>query len=294
MALSLPPPEPFLPHAGEPVMPWERWYVLFQTYLVAAGLYDVPDGRKRALLLHCLGAEGLRIFQTLYAANTYSEAVAQLKGHFQKTHSVLLKRLHFRQRCQQSSVSASQFVVDLKSLVEPCKFGALRDELIRDQLIEKTNSARVRERLLMENYKLILDKALTQELQIEEATWCAAKIAETNAAKTDVTSVPANTVMDEEFQPAGAIIQQTQPQSSQQRRRCGNCGSIRHANRSPDCPAISQKCRHGVKLNQGCKVVQIKVQFAAFTSSNSYSWSSLSHFLHMWCAAERLLHFTAS
>ncbi|XP_016376077.1 meprin A subunit beta-like [Sinocyclocheilus rhinocerous] len=136
------------------------------------------------------------------------------------------------------------------------------------------------------------DKALTLELQIEEATRCAAKIAETNAAKTDVTSVPANTVMDEELQPAGAIIQQTQP--SQQRRRCGNCGSIRHANRSPDCPAIGQKCRHGVKLNQGCKVVQIKVQFAAFTSSNSYSWSSLSHFLHMWCAAERLLHFAAS
>ncbi|KAL1268801.1 hypothetical protein QQF64_034164 [Cirrhinus molitorella] len=50
--------------------------------------------------------------------------------------------------------------------------------------------------------------------------------------------------MDEELQPAGAIIQQTQPQLSQQRRRCGNCGSIHHANRSPNCPAIGQKCRH--------------------------------------------------
>ncbi len=210
----------------------------FQTYLVAAGLDDVLDGRKRALLLHCLGAEGLRIFQTLGAANTYSDAVSRLKGHFQDTHSVLLKCLNFRQRCQRSGESASQFVADLKSLAEPCKFGALRDELIRDQLIEKTNSARVRERLLMEDDRLTLDKAFTLALQIEEATQCAAKIAETNAAKTDVTSVPANTVMDEEFQPAGAIIQQTQPQSSQQRRKCGNCCSIRHASRSPDCPAI--------------------------------------------------------
>ncbi len=239
MALSLPPPEPFLPHAGEPVMPWERWYVSFQTYLVAAGLDDVPDGRKRALLLHCLGAEGLRIFQTLSAANTYSDSVARLKGHFQRSHSVLLKRLNFRQRCQRSGESASQFVTDLKSLAEPCKFGALNDELIRDQLIEKTNSTQVRERLLMEDDRLTLDKALTLALQIEEATQCAAKIAETNAAKIDVTSVPANTVMDEEFQPAGAIIQQTQPQSSQQRWKCGNCGSIQSCQQVPRLP----KCR---------------------------------------------------
>ncbi len=101
----------------------------------------------------------------------------------------------------------------------------------------------------MEDDRLTLDKAVTLALQIEEATLCAVKISETNAAKTDVTSVPANTVMDEDFQPPGAIIQQTQPQSSQQRRKCGNCGSIRHANRSPDCPAIGQKCRHCGKVN---------------------------------------------
>ncbi len=109
---------------------------------------------------------------------------------------MLLKYLKFRQiRCQRSGESASQFVADLKSLAEPCKFGALRDKLIRDQLIEKTNSARVREKLLMEDDRLALDKTLTLALQIEEATQCVAKIAETNAAKTDDTSVPANIVM---------------------------------------------------------------------------------------------------
>ncbi len=42
----------------------------------------------------------------------------------------------------------------------------------------------------MEDDRLTLDKALTLAIQIEEATQCAAKIAETNAAKIDVTSVP--------------------------------------------------------------------------------------------------------
>lgn len=110
---------------------------------------------------------------------------------------MLLKCLNFSQRSQRSGELASQFVADLKSLAEPCKFCSLRDEIIRDQLIEKTNSARVRERLLMEDDRLSLDKALTLALQIEEATQCAAKIAESNAAKNDVTFVPANTVVNE-------------------------------------------------------------------------------------------------
>ncbi len=117
MALSLPPPEPFLPHAGEPVVPWERWYVSFQTYLVAAGLDDVPDGRKRALLLHCLGAEGLRIFQTLSAANTYSDSVARLKDIFKGVIVCLLKRLNFRTKDANDRVSQP---VSLSRIKKPC------------------------------------------------------------------------------------------------------------------------------------------------------------------------------
>ncbi|KAI0238688.1 hypothetical protein LSAT2_010572, partial [Lamellibrachia satsuma] len=42
-----------------------------------------------------------------------------------------------------------------------CNFGQLSDELIRDQLIEKTNNPRVRERLIMEPDTLTLEKAIT-------------------------------------------------------------------------------------------------------------------------------------
>ena len=45
--------------------------------------------------------------------------------------------------------SVREYVTALHELVANCNFGQVSDELIRDQLIEKTNNPRVRERLLM-------------------------------------------------------------------------------------------------------------------------------------------------
>ncbi len=178
-----------------------------------------------------------------------------------------------------------------KKPAEPCKFGALRDELIRDQLIEKTNSARVRERLLMEDDRLTLDKAFTLALQIEEATQCAAKIAETNAAKTDVTSVPA--------------IQSWMRSSSLRCNHPANTASVKSTKTEMWQLLLHSSCQQIPRLpsylsvdivvsSPLCKVVQIKVQFAAFTSSNSYSWSSLSHFSTCGVQLKDCLHSAAS
>ena len=54
----------------------------------------------------------------------------------------------------------------------------MRDELIRDQLIEKTSNPRVQQELLLKDATLSLDDALTVALKVEAATLCAAKIAE--------------------------------------------------------------------------------------------------------------------
>lgn len=61
----LAPLSPFLALPGDPPIPWIRWHESFETFIVAAGLSDASDGRKRALLLHSLGCEGQRIFRTL-------------------------------------------------------------------------------------------------------------------------------------------------------------------------------------------------------------------------------------
>ena len=65
---SLSAPPAFLPTPGAPVLPWEQWRKAFEVYLLASGADDLPDIRKRAVLLHCLGCEGQNVFQNLNPA----------------------------------------------------------------------------------------------------------------------------------------------------------------------------------------------------------------------------------
>ncbi|KAH6948751.1 hypothetical protein HPB50_026109 [Hyalomma asiaticum] len=62
---ALSPPPPFLATPGTPAIPWPRWIRLFENFLLASGATDLPAPRRRALLLHCLGPEGQRIFDAL-------------------------------------------------------------------------------------------------------------------------------------------------------------------------------------------------------------------------------------
>ena len=79
---SLPPPAPFLSVPGDLPVPWSGWLEDFSVYLEAMALDDIPDKRKVAMLRHCLGTEGQRIFRALGYAETYEEAVALLMNHF--------------------------------------------------------------------------------------------------------------------------------------------------------------------------------------------------------------------
>ena len=82
---QLPPPAPFLANPGDPPVPWHRWFKSFQTYLVACGLDDksVSDARRRAILLHCLGTEGQRVFSSLdESSGSYEESTAALERQF--------------------------------------------------------------------------------------------------------------------------------------------------------------------------------------------------------------------
>ncbi len=172
---------------------------------------------------------------------------------WKKKQSLLLKRLQFRQRRQRAGESIAQYAADLRGLAKPCCFGALSDEMIQAQLIEKTNNTLVRERLLLEDHDLTLEKAIILASQIESAAQCAAKL---NTAHES--SVSSGGMIQECTQVHGAEadvsssadIQYARPQVQL---RCGNYGSTRHSSRAPDCPAQGQTCRRCQKLNHFAK-----------------------------------------
>ena len=56
----------------------------------------------------------------------------------------------------------------MRELATKCNFGSLQDEMIRDQIIEKTCVRRIRERLLLKE-KRTLEKAISLGQSIESA-----------------------------------------------------------------------------------------------------------------------------
>ncbi|MGH0132294.1 UNVERIFIED_CONTAM: hypothetical protein FKN15_059378 [Acipenser sinensis] len=216
--ITLPPPAPFLSVPAKPPVPWSCWIDSFQMYLLALDRQDVAAPRKRAIMLHCLGMEGQHVFSTLQPMDdSFEAATAALSDHFSSRQSVFMHRFQFWQRAQRPGESVRQFVSLLRELVKHCKFDAIQDELIRDQLTEKT-STQLRERLLLESDNLTLEKALAIGKQAEATLAEACTLISTwSVSFSNVTAqIPVKNVYN------------TPPA-----RCCANCGSTRHETRAP-------------------------------------------------------------
>ena len=113
-------PNPLLATPGEPPVPWSRWILSFKTYLTASGLdaTEILDPRRRAILIHCLGAEGQRIFGQLDDTITgmYDKAVDELEKYFGPKTSVMIERYRFRQRIQGHGEPVKQYVAAIVEL----------------------------------------------------------------------------------------------------------------------------------------------------------------------------------
>ncbi|RXN29586.1 gypsy-16 si [Labeo rohita] len=158
-ALSLPTPPMFFPCPGQPSVPIHTWKMMFENYLVAIDATGDrwPEERKCAVLLQCLGAEGLKVFYTLpNTGQTITDAFKTLGEHFQPATNVVVKRHKFRQRAQRPDESVKDYVVALRELSIHCNFGDHTDEMIRDQLVEK----RIREHVLLQPQLTLTDAML--------------------------------------------------------------------------------------------------------------------------------------
>ncbi|KAL1277184.1 hypothetical protein QQF64_023857 [Cirrhinus molitorella] len=181
--LALSPPPAFLETPGEPNIPFNSWIHMFDNYVTALSAEEIPEKRKCALLIHCLGMEGQRIFYTLTVADDgYETTLTALRAFFVQKVNVVAERNKFRQSAQILGEPIVQYVPALRELLVNCDFGALADDMIRDQIVEKTCTPRIRKRLLLET-DLTLQKVITIAGQIESA------VAEAKAMEQTETSV---------------------------------------------------------------------------------------------------------
>ncbi|XP_040070601.2 uncharacterized protein LOC115330560, partial [Ixodes scapularis] len=207
--------------------------------------------RRKALLLHCLGVEGQRVFYTLpethlpvplqettagtktpTAPDEYDIALSALETYFAAISNVVVARHRFRQRAQLPGESVEVFVAELRHLSTDCQFGLLADKFIRDQLVAKTTSQRLRERLLLEGSSLTPDRALSIGRLVEEAVrYSKELISSSSVQKVDVKS------------PKAERPQRTQGEpSSSTSRKCYRCRLSGHLANSATCKAKGKKC----------------------------------------------------
>ncbi|XP_064456893.1 uncharacterized protein LOC135367526 [Ornithodoros turicata] len=210
------PPSTFLPTPGEPSSPWEQWKQSFLTFLKAVDGDGYPPARKRAILLHCLGAEGQRIFHSLEPSNAQSSSTVTTAP------------------TSTTTLTTDIFTGALSHLDK--RFGAqFEEEAIKQQLLEGTRMQQLRERLLVEGQAFTLEKAVNLATTIAAATSATNEFLRPYESRASVEATDAADVQRVDGKPKRSLphkSSQPQPSSgnrqSKQTPACYRCGSCQH------------------------------------------------------------------
>lgn len=214
---------------------WDSWKRSFEYYIQASGI--VSESRKIAVLLHVGGLELQEVFHSVVDPSVKIETLQQaydiFDGQFLPKRNVIYERHVFRKEAQRPGETIDVFATRLRGLVRTCEYGSLQDEMVRDQIVDKCLSHRLRCHLLREQC-LTLQSALTIARSMEDADRQAElmedRASEELAARAVVSSRPDRRTS------TGA------PDQAHGRTRCFRCGKGTHD--PDDCFARNKKC-HG-------------------------------------------------
>ncbi|UYV68351.1 K02A2.6-like [Cordylochernes scorpioides] len=160
MAANLTPPLPMNMNACNLFAEYKQWMESYAIFEIASGISKKSDEIKRATLLHCLGPNVQRIFFNLPdEKENYEQTKIALDKYFTPHKNVVTERFKFRQRVQKDDESIDNYLISLRELSKSCEFGNLEADMIRDQIIEKCNNKKLKEKLLQQE-NLTLSKTI--------------------------------------------------------------------------------------------------------------------------------------
>ncbi|XP_046391596.1 uncharacterized protein K02A2.6-like [Ischnura elegans] len=150
---------------------WPRWSRRFERYRRASGLSKQPDDEQVDALIYTMGddADDILLSFNLAAAEekTYKVVFEKFNEHFVPKVNIIYERARFNKRLQGESETVEEFVRDLHILAKNCRYGALKEELVRDRLVVGLRNAKLSEALQLDP-DLTLERAVTKARQAEE------------------------------------------------------------------------------------------------------------------------------
>ena len=277
MALIQTPP-PFNETPGEIPIPWTRWRKMFENYLVASGGETFQPRRKMALLLHCLGTEGQRIYFSLpepitikqedisEVNNCYTQAMERVEKHYLVPENKLTARIKFKNRMMLPGETVDNYLLALRQLISQCSYpSVVEEELIRDQLAQFCTVPKFQDRIVSESDQSLKNltaiakqleqsssdiKLLKAELKTSADCTAAADVASSSSQDGVhyIKGKSKNMLPENRFHKtpdSKKFYKKSKPSSHKYKNKktCYRCGSMDHLANSELCKARFSICR---------------------------------------------------
>ncbi|XP_053607193.1 uncharacterized protein K02A2.6-like [Plodia interpunctella] len=214
---------------------------------ILASIWNRPERKKKAALLHFGGLDLQEIFYNLPGADVepsegtdvFKIAISKLDAYFAPKQCTLYERHVFRLIQQEPTEKFEKFVLRLRQQADKCEFKN-KEEHIVDQVIEKCFSNELRRKILKIGDEMTLDRAINEANALETVN---KQMEEFEKGKT-----PEQTI--------NKVDTKEKPWKNYRGSRCGRCGNYRHPSNSDKCPARDKDClKCGLRghFRQWCK-----------------------------------------
>ena len=260
---------------GDKAENWRKYEIAWENYAGAIGLDEKEEIQKVRTFLHVVGGE---------ANEEYKEFTWDAAGDDKKLDKVLEKFKNFCNDDVEVNItivrhkfltydreepgpdetlvkSVDTFLKTLRTLVRPCKYGTLRDEMVKDRIVAGINNTNLTKRMLAKP-KLDLATAISMS-KARALSECAAK----NLNKDEnphVNSIHKRQKYHKKFH---------HKKNYDHGSSCNRCG---YKHKPKQCPAYQKQCKKCGKYNHfakvcrsGKKVDRIDFDDASSTSSRS-------------------------
>lgn len=204
---------------------WPLFKQKLQIFLTASKKEEEKDEVKIAILLNCIGEEGLDVYNLLPLTDVektkFSEVVQAFDRYIEPHKSIMVHRYSFYTRVQGEDETFTSFFTDLKKSAKLCQFKE-EESLLRDRIVMGTNDKALQERLLRSG-----DIPLTDAVKLCRAS---------ELGKQQMN------VMSNKYQVEVIAKKPTKNQQDQVNNKkfdCGRCGTS-HCSRQ--CPAFGKTC----------------------------------------------------
>ncbi|PFX12829.1 hypothetical protein AWC38_SpisGene23147 [Stylophora pistillata] len=130
---------------------WKEWKEAWELYRISSNLHEKDDATQIATIQSILGTKSRRVLKTLpnipedITQRTVGGILTAVETYCVPRKNTTYERYVFRTTTQEDR-SFDIFVTDLRRRAEYCDFGAIKDSLIRDQIVTYEENPQLRQR----------------------------------------------------------------------------------------------------------------------------------------------------